>query len=91
MHVGVGLDDPAFFRTMAYHRTRLLHKFMLNDEVSTEHVGWEYLVETFERVTIRKASYENVSAEEHMPEEWKICDVKLGADHEGENNYVDDF
>jgi NmrA-like family len=55
-------------------------------QVATEHVGWGYLAETFERVTGKKARYEAVSVEERMPKEWKMGDVKLGAEYEGEND-----
>jgi hypothetical protein len=82
---------PLSFAPCPYHLTGLFHKFMLMNEISTEHVGWETLAETYERVMVKKARYKSVSAEEHMPKEWKIGDVKLGAEHEGENDYVDDF
>ena len=65
---------PLSFAPCSYHQTGLLHKFMPINEVSTEHVGWEYWVENFERVTVKKTSYGNVSAEEHMPKEWKMGD-----------------
>lgn len=37
-------------------------------------MGWETLAETYEWVTVKETSYENVSAEEHMPKEWKMGD-----------------
>ena len=33
---------------------------------------------------MKKASCENVSAEEHIPKKWKTGYVKLGAEHEGD-------
>ena len=55
-------------------------------KVATQHVAWKDLAESFERVTGKKARYENVSLEEYMPKVWKMGDVKLGAEYEGEND-----
>lgn len=72
---------PLSFAPCSYYQTGLFHKFILMNWISTEHVIWEYLAEWFESVTVKKASCENVSAEEHMPKEWTIGGVKLGDKH----------
>jgi hypothetical protein len=78
------LDDLALYAKWIFDHPE--ESQGLDLQVATEHVGWKYLAETFERVMGKKARYESVSVEEHMPKEWKMGDVKLGAEHEGEKD-----
>jgi hypothetical protein len=80
----IHLDDLALYTKWIFDHPE--ESQGLDLQVATEHVGWAYLAETFERVTGKKARYESVSVEEYMPKQWKTGDVKLGAEHEGEND-----
>jgi uncharacterized protein YbjT (DUF2867 family) len=80
----IHLDDLALYAKWLFDHPG--ESAGLELKVATEHVGWKYLAETFEKVTGKKARYESVSIEEFMPKEWKKGDVKLGAEYEGEND-----
>lgn len=80
----IHLDDLALYAKWLFDHPEESQGMDL--KVATEHVGGKYLAETFERVTGKRARYESVTVEEHMPKEWKTGDVKLGAGYEGEND-----
>jgi len=80
----IHLDDLALYAKWLFDHPE--ESAGMDLQVATEHVGGRYLAETFERVTGKKARYEAVTVEEHMPKEWQMADVKLGAEYEGDGD-----
>ena len=80
----IHLDDLALYAKWLFDHPE--ESAGMDLQVATEHVEGRYLAETFERVTGKKARYEAVTVEEHMPKEWQMGDVKLGAEYEGEGD-----
>lgn len=80
----IHLDDLALYAKWIFDTPS--ESAGLDLKVATEHVGYQYLAETFTAVTGKPARYENVTVEEYYPASVKHFDAKLGAEYEGEDD-----